>query len=589
METAPTVEFLFHEGDRVAVDGSFEALDAWGWPGRATSPTGAWHVWAMGPTRGSVALSNRLRDALSRGFTRVEDLMRCLTDHAGTHLIVLTTPDGTYLRGNIAGSVRAFYTRAGGRLLISDRADALAAATSASPDSLGLTAHLLEPVCHPFDRLPLWAGVEAVPPGEMLRVAPDGTCTVTPWWQAPDADLPLGEGAARVSSALRASVADLVGDASCILSDLSGGLDSTSVTALAADLLPGGVRAVTIGDHAVSEDERWARLGASLLPIEHEVIQHASLPLVMSEVDDALIATDLPSSAIVSGAIARHLARVADDAGASVHLTGHGGDHLFFGHPAVMADVVRTHPWRGMRRIRAYADMYSWSTTRTIGALVRPDSYRAWLSRCLDATAPVAVTDPLLGWGLPMTVPAWVRPEAITDLHAWAQETPWGPMAPRRGAHAELDAIRQGAALARGIHQVSSRCGPPQVTPFFDDRVVEAALAVCPLDRVTPWEYKPLLKASMAGIVPARLLARETKDEGSREVDLGLRTHHGAIRSLLLEQGNALADLGLIDMPRLRQALASPSHPDLTDGAIVGTVAVEYWIKAHAALGSRTR
>ncbi len=589
MPTAPTVEFLFHEGDRLAVDGTLGALDAWEWSACATSPSGVWRVRAIGPTRGSALVSARLADVLAGGFASVGALMQHLTRHVGSHIIVVTAPQGTYVRGNIAGSARAFFARVGGRILVADRADVLATAVGAPLDPLALTANLLEPVGHPFDRLSPWVGVMGVPPGEMLHVAHDGTCTLESWWCVPDADVPLDEGAARVASALRAAVVDLVGEASRVVSDLSGGLDSTAVTAIAAELRPGSVRALTIGDHTTSEDERWARLGASLLPVEHQLIQHRSLPLVMSGVDDAVMATDLPTPAITSGAIARRLARVSEDAGATVHLTGHGGDHIFIGHPTVMADVLRSHPWQGLRRIRAYADMFSWPTGATLAAVLRPDSYRSWLGRCLDREAAVTVTDPLLTWGLPVTIPAWVRPEAVAKLDAWAQGTPWGPLAPRRGAHAELDAIRQGAAFARGIFQVSAQVGTPQVTPFFDDRVVEAALAVRPIDRVTPWEYKPLLKAAMAGIVPARLLDRDTKDEGSREVDQGMRIHHDAIRSLLAAHDCVVEQLGLVDGARLREALVSPSHPDLVDGAIVGTVAVEYWIKAHAALGSRTQ
>lgn len=118
--------------------------------------------------------------------------------------------------------------------------------------------------------------------------------------------------------------------------------------------------------------------------------------------------------------------------------------------------------------------------------------------------------------------------------------------------------------------------------PFFDDRVLLAAWSCRPVDRISPWEYKPLLKAATRDVLPAALLERETKDEGSYEIDVGLRNHHPDFQRLL--DDSLLVSLGILDRDAVDQALSTSSHPDLTDGAMIPVLAVESWLQARSNL-----
>jgi asparagine synthase (glutamine-hydrolysing) len=132
--------------------------------------------------------------------------------------------------------------------------------------------------------------------------------------------------------------------------------------------------------------------------------------------------------------------------------------------------------------------------------------------------------------------------------------------------------------LARQFEQLAAGIGVAMASPYYDDRVVEAGLAVRPLERVTPWRYKPLIIEAMRGIVPDQSLGRETKANGSGDEEPGLRRHRAELLALFEE--SRLARLGLIDAGGLRHLLSGPLPPSLQFGALDQTVACEMWLRS---------
>jgi asparagine synthase (glutamine-hydrolysing) len=114
--------------------------------------------------------------------------------------------------------------------------------------------------------------------------------------------------------------------------------------------------------------------------------------------------------------------------------------------------------------------------------------------------------------------------------------------------------------------------------PYYDDRVIEAGLAVRPGERVTPWRYKPLIIEAMRGIVPAESLARQTKANGSGDEEPGLRRHRAEL--LALWEDSRLARIGLVDAAALRELCSRPLPPELGFGALDQTVACEVWLRS---------
>ncbi len=108
-------------------------------------------------------------------------------------------------------------------------------------------------------------------------------------------------------------------------------------------------------------------------------------------------------------------------------------------------------------------------------------------------------------------------------------------------------------------------------SPFLDDRVIEACLAVRPSERVTPWQYKPLLTTAMSGIVPDACLRRTNKAAASMDAANGLREHRADL--LALWEGSRLEQLGLVDGAALRRLAQRPATPGLRDAILYSTIA----------------
>lgn len=81
--------------------------------------------------------------------------------------------------------------------------------------------------------------------------------------------------------------------------------------------------------------------------------------------------------------------------------------------------------------------------------------------------------------------------------------------------------VRTMGAHYRQLSRVFSTAGLGLRLPFFDDRVIETALAVRPHERSTPRQYKPLLVDAMRPVLPEVIAARTTKGNSGKMSVLG--------------------------------------------------------------------
>jgi asparagine synthase (glutamine-hydrolysing) len=499
-----------------------------------------------------------------------------------THLIA--SVDGQVrVQGSVTGIRRVFSADVGGVPVAADRADILAGVSGSGIDERRLALHLLHPhVLYPVAGLPVWRHVEAVQGGDYLLLDGDRRRTVR-WWNPPDPVLPMAEGAPALRDALATAVAARVAGRELVSCDL-GGLDSTAVCSLAAadgDVTVAAYTAASRDPHA--DDVAWAeRTVAGLVGVEHHVIPAEEIPLVFAGVTEFVYRFDEPCSATVDGARWLAIARRAADRGSALHLVGFGGDELLYGSAAHLHDLLRTNPRTAVRNLRGFAAKYRWPRRAVLRQLSDTRPYGQWLSGVADTlTAPrPAPTEPLLEWGFRSRMPPWASPDAVeavrTQIRTAAQDVE--PLATRRGQQRELETMRYLSRMTRQLGQVSGLMGVDLAAPYYDDRVIEAALAVRPEDRVTPWRYKPLIVEAMRGIVPDESRARQTKANGSADVEPGLRRHRAEL--LALWEGSRLGALGLVDAAAVREACTRPLPPDLQFGVLDQLVACEVWLRS---------
>ncbi|MGA8113341.1 MAG: lasso peptide isopeptide bond-forming cyclase [Actinocatenispora sp.] len=498
---------------------------------------------------------------------------------------VLASLDGQVrVQGSVTGLRRVFHTRVDGVPVAADRADVLAAMTGAGIDEQALAVRVacggrLPP---PLNGQPLWAGISALAPDHCLMWDHDRTREVR-WWRPPAPEQSLADGADTVRDALSAAMRDRGPAAGRLSSDLSGGMDSTSLCFLAARGAPDLVTFRWGEAEAGNDDAAFAdhALGA-LDHAEHVVVPPSELPAVFAD-PVAPVDTEEPYPFVRTAARTRHTARLLAERGARRHVAGHGGDELFTPFPGYLHPLLRRHPVTAVRHVRGYAALKRWPVAHTLGALLRPgDDAAWWRSQAEHLTDPLSRRRrPNLGWGLwPLRAPAWATDTAIETARETLRHTAahTRPLSPDLGQHQSLLAVRTSAPWYRSLARLFAESGVELDSPFFDDRVVEAVLAVRTHEHAGPWRYKPLLADAMRGIVPEPVLGRSTKGEFSREVGAGLRHNLPAILEMF--DDSALAARGLIDPAALRARLLAPQPDNAAVIALEPLIGCETWLRA---------
>ncbi|MFG2829528.1 lasso peptide isopeptide bond-forming cyclase [Streptomyces sp. NPDC048434] len=528
--------------------------------------------------------AGRLRD-----LAELDALARSLP---GSFHLVAALGGRLRVQGTASGLRLVFHAPVDGTQVAASRADVLAAALGTDPDVEQLAIRLLWPVPHPLAEAPMWRGITAVSPQDALIVLPDGrTVRHSRWWTPPEPVRTLAEGAPLVREALATAVETRTRQGGVVSCDLSGGLDSTSICFL-ADRSPARVVASTWpGRDPADTDLYWAEQAARSMPdIDHVVWDADASPLVYTGllgIDDLL---DEPTIGVMDRSrVLHHLPGLAER-GSRLHLTGIGGDHVAWCSEAYYHQLLRTRPLFALRRLRGFRALWQWPLGGAARALADSRPYGKWLadsSGRLRDPLPATVSTSL-GWGMPPRLFDWVTPDAERMAQRALREAAATavPLHPDRGLHTDLEQILSCTRIIRQWDRMAARAGVPMASPFLDDRVIEACLAVRPSERVTPWQYKPLLTAAMGGIVPDACLRRTNKAAASMDASNGLREHRADL--LALWEGSRLEQLGLVDGAALRRLAQRPATPELRDAVLYSTIAAEVWLRGlHRTTGPK--
>ncbi|MEY9995572.1 asparagine synthase (glutamine-hydrolyzing) [Streptomyces sp. V4I8] len=522
----------------------------------------------------------RRRAARLRDLAELDALARSLP---GSFHLVAALDGQVRVQGTASGLRLVFHAEIDGVRVAATRADTLAAALGLDPDPQELAVRLLWPAPYPLFETSLWRPVTAVPPQDALIIAADGrSVRHTRWWTPPEPVRSLAESAPLIRTALQEAVNARTQQGGVVSCDLSGGLDSTSVCFL-ADRSPARVVASTWpGRDPADTDLYWAELAAGHLPdVDHVIWDADASPLVYEDllgIDDLL---DEPTIGVMDRSRVLHHLPVLGARGSRLHLTGIGGDHVAWCSEAYYHRLLRTRPLFALRQLRGFRALWRWPLGGTARALADSRPYGRWLADAADRLrdpSPSSVATGL-GWGMAPRLFGWATPDAerlagraLLDAAATV-----APLHPDRGMHADLEQIRSTTRVIRQWDRMAARAGLPMAHPFLDDRVIEACLAVRPVERVTPWAYKPVLTAAMSGLVPEACLRRTTKAAASMDAANGLRDHRADL--LALWEDSRLASLGLVDGAELRRLALRPASPGLSDAILYSTIAAEVWLR----------
>lgn len=472
----------------------------------------------------------------------------------------------------------------------------------------GITAEL-DPVA--LDQIfTLWAplaprtafkGISELPPGHLMLIE-DGRVETRAWWRQTFPD--IGETAAPrdAAEALRALLDDatrirLRADVA-VGSYLSGGLDSSLVSALAARAAPGRLRTFSLNFEAAEYDEgRWQALMTAALDTDHTMVRcragdiAAAFPLLIRHVERPILRTAPAPLAMLSEQVRRD--------GFKVVLTGEGADEMFAGY-----DIFRE------ARLRRFCGRQPQSRLRPLlfrrlypylpGLSKQSPEY---LARFFGAGAD-AVDDPLFShrprFRSTATAKLFFSAELRKELGGYdaaeelAAQLPaefrrWHPL--HQAQYLETALLLPGYILSAQGDRVMMANGVEGRFPFLDPRIIDFAAGLPPDLKLRGLAEKHVLKQAARGLVPDAIIERPKQPYRAPDSSAFTEAPPDYLADMLSPR--RLAASGLFNAAAVAKLKDKVLRGDASsfrdDTAFVGVLSTELWLSAFAGAGEISR
>ena len=478
---------------------------------------------------------------------------------------------------DVVGARPLYYRESRGALVCGSSPWAVFAATSEAPapsfDAMAMSLaerHVERPDT-------LFEGVRALLPGGSLRATSGAVYVSGSAWPAPVTRSRL-VGARAYEEALRATLREAVaarmrarGE---VAAHVSGGVDSSSVAALAASVAreegaadPLLVRCVFPGlacDESAFSQAVADHLG---LPIE-SVTMPGDVKVYLPD------AASLPRGPIESP-ISHMLTKMIDRAaerGARVTLTGAGSDQLLLPTGLELAGALLRGDVRGALALS--------------GVLGAPLSARAYarllrrgVLRALPDGAQRAVRSARRRGA---SAPAWMTPRARRVVEEAGEPRADDPRAfPSPAARALATRFAWNVDYSHSLtlaDAIAASKGADLRHPFFDRRVIELLLSFPDEERAAGPPQKALLRRAMGGLLPSEVAERTTAAEFSPFVQAALVEPHAEALAGLIRRGR-LGDAGLVDPDAAAdRVLAARADPEAAR-EVVALLSLELWLR----------
>lgn len=518
-----------------------------------------------------------------------------LTSVGGSSVVIAARPDDFIVTGDLTGQRVVFHARAsGGTPLIGSHASQLASTVGGALSHEWLATRLALPTASDvwWTGSP-WREISALRPGWVLRIARDGQVQTSPLASLPEPQDDLQRGGDRLGDALHGAVASRVRAAARPTVDLSGGWDSSTITALAARVSPASVSAITLVVPEVDDVETATEVARHVPGLEHMLWMVPDSVAPYSELD-TVPPLDEPGAHAANVSRAAWWLRGIADLGSDLHLSGDGGDGVLMALPSYLGDLATLGRarefWRHVTGWATLRNQSPHSLARSGLALSRTTYRDALLSRAnrlVGGDRTSAGWSDLVSWLGNSRVVEWMTPDARSLVagrlrqHAEVHAAPVVPGRFGTGDTATWLALNTFGRSQRLYTDMAVTLGVNHQSPFLDDEVVRACWSVPAWVRTTPQRAKPLLGVAMDGQVPVRLTERNTKGNYNAVAYRGLQRSGHVLREMFT--GSRLADLGLVDEAAVRQTVEhGAAGVPVQLGALDALVSTELWLRSSA-------
>ena len=351
-----------------------------------------------------------------------------------------------------------------------------------------------------------YAGVHAVVPGYAVCVTVDGAA-LSGFWRPPTSDEIRRHDEREYEEQFRALFRDAVSSRlqarAPVAAELSGGLDSSSVVCLAANLIRRGDVAAS-GLTAIS----YVHRGSRDVPFIGKVEEHCGLRSVRLSVDEIPLFAEsdilgaLPHS---RSRLQQSAAAVARHAGATVLLTGQAGDQVTGNWLDDSLQVAR--PLGRGRLLQASRDSLAWSrATGLPAAWILTRAFRAALPY-LDRAASLYEIAGMTDQGDTSLRASFLQRAGFSGpaglvSNEWMAARPW-----RRPHVRALTVMRE----LRLLEAPETMDGLDYGHPFMHRPLVEFLLSIPAEVVCRPGEPRRLMRRALSAMWPAALRGRRSK------------------------------------------------------------------------------
>ena len=471
-----------------------------------------------------------------------------------------------------------FYFRNGDQLCVASDLAALIRLTKKSPelDHEYVSSYL---VTIPAANQTPYRDFYPVEPGHML-IARDGRLTSTRFWHPELIQDIVYKTDAEYEEHCRQLMVEgvrqcLRTDGRPIWASLSGGLDSSTVACLAAQLIENGQAGAKqletysiVFDDARSSDERQF-----IRAVEQQIgkagfhLHDDSNWMAIPSASESFLRVPSPWLCVPG-----RLDRLRDEMGAGgarVLLNGLGGDQDFWNMPTPspqLTNFLASFNFRALHRgVQVWSRTFKKPYLHTLGKMAllpfMPDNVRARFQ-------------------LKLLVPEWLDNTFVRKMRLRERTLP--PPDPYgfddRGKRIQAGVFQQLIRLIASGAYVE-RDGIELRSPLLYRPLVEFCFAIPFEQKLRPGEVRSLMRRALRNDLPEKVLNRPGKGEIGEAMHKGLLRQSSRIDSLLADP--LVCSLGFVDRERLRSAVSLAKHgAKLNVGALLKTISLEIWLQS---------
>lgn len=446
-----------------------------------------------------------------------------------------------------------------------------------------------------------FAGIQELEPATVMTVEPGRTTTKRYWdldFPPRDAPSPIADGAeaaARVKELLADAVRLRMRADVPVGSYLSGGLDSSLVSALAAGMAPQGLDTFSVTfDSAEHDESAFQAEMAAALGTRHRAV--ACGPGDIAEYFPEVIRfTERPILRTAPAPLFR-LSRLVRDSGLKVVLTGEGADEVFAGY-----DIFKEARVRRFCRRQPNSAIRAHLFRRLYPYLPNLNRQSAQYLAAFFGANDIALDDPLFSHRPRFKTTAAAKLFFSDDLRAalkgydaaeeMASRLPqafgaWHPL--HQAQYLESRFLLPGYILSSQGDRMAMAHGIEGRFPFLDHRLVELAAQLAPELKLKGLTEKHVLREAAAGLLPPDIGKRTKQPYRAPESQsFAGPGEHDYVRDCLSER--SVADGGLFNaraVARLHaKCRAQPVAGYRDNVAFVGILSTQLWQRAFARQG----